>query len=98
EELYEHTVDVILRAEALERYEALPERDLFDMEYWDLEQNKLKRGGPPAPFAGEIALITGAASGIGKAAVNAFLAQGAAVVALDIDPEIQTLHRRPDYL
>lgn len=98
EELYEHTIDVILRAEALEHYEALPERDLFDMEYWDLEQNKLKRSGPPAPFAGEIALITGAASGIGKAAVDAFLAQGAAVVALDIDPAIETLHRRHGYL
>jgi rhamnose utilization protein RhaD (predicted bifunctional aldolase and dehydrogenase)/NAD(P)-dependent dehydrogenase (short-subunit alcohol dehydrogenase family) len=98
EELYEHTIDVILRAEALGRYEALPAQDIFDVEYWDLEQNKLKKGPPPAAFAGEIALVTGAASGIGKAAVASFLARGAAVVGLDLSPAVETLHRRDDYL
>ena len=73
EELYEHTIDVILRAEALERYEALPAQDIFDVEYWDLEQTKLKKAGRPPPFAGEVAWVTGAASGIGKAAVAALL-------------------------
>ena len=75
EELYEHTIDVILRAEALERYEALPAQDIFDVEYWDLEQTKLKKAGRPPPFAGEVAWVTGAASGIGKAAVAALLAR-----------------------
>ena len=98
EELYEHTIDVILRAEALERYEALPVRDIFDMEYWDLEQNKLKKSGKAPVFAGEVVLITGAASGIGKATVESFLARGAAVAALDINPAIEALHQRTDFL
>jgi rhamnose utilization protein RhaD (predicted bifunctional aldolase and dehydrogenase)/NAD(P)-dependent dehydrogenase (short-subunit alcohol dehydrogenase family) len=98
EELYEHTIGVILRAEALERYEALPAQDIFDVEYWDLEQAKLKKAGKLPVFAGEIAWITGAASGIGKAAVSSFLARGAAVVGLDRDAAVETLHRRDGYL
>jgi rhamnose utilization protein RhaD (predicted bifunctional aldolase and dehydrogenase)/NAD(P)-dependent dehydrogenase (short-subunit alcohol dehydrogenase family) len=98
EELYEHTIDVILRSTALERYEALPERDIFDVEYWDLEQNKLRKAGKPPMFAGEVALVTGAASGIGRACATALLARGAAVVAVDIAAEVCEAHRRPDYL
>ena len=82
EELYEHTIDVISRAEALERYEALPAQDLFDVEYWDLEQAKLKKAGKPPLFAGEIAWVTGAASGSARPRC-ALLARGAAVVGLD---------------
>jgi NAD(P)-dependent dehydrogenase (short-subunit alcohol dehydrogenase family) len=67
------------------------------MEYWDLEQAKLKKAGPPPVFAGEVALVTGAASGIGKACVASLLARGAAVVGLDRDPAILTLHGRADY-
>jgi NAD(P)-dependent dehydrogenase (short-subunit alcohol dehydrogenase family) len=54
----------------------------------------------PAVFAGEIALVTGAASGIGKAAVNAFMKRGAVVVGLDINPGVVDLFgsRRPDFL
>jgi rhamnose utilization protein RhaD (predicted bifunctional aldolase and dehydrogenase)/NAD(P)-dependent dehydrogenase (short-subunit alcohol dehydrogenase family) len=98
EELYEHTIDVILRAEALERYEALPAQDIFDVEYWDLEQAKLKRAGRPPQFAGEVAWVTGAASGIGKAAVESLLARGAAVVGLDLNPAVETLHARDEYV
>ncbi len=97
-ELYDHTIDVILRAEALGGYVALPAQDLFDVEYWDLEQAKLRKGGKPPAFSGEVALVTGAASGIGKAAVAAFLARGAAVVGIDLNPAIATLHDRPDFL
>jgi rhamnose utilization protein RhaD (predicted bifunctional aldolase and dehydrogenase)/NAD(P)-dependent dehydrogenase (short-subunit alcohol dehydrogenase family) len=97
-EIYDHTIDVILRAEALGGFQALPAKDLFDVEYWDLEQAKLKKGGKPPVFAGEVAFITGAASGIGKAAVAAFLARGAAVVGLDLDSKIESLHSRPDFL
>src|SRR6266705_330383 len=97
-EIYDHTIDVILRAEALGGFHALPSKDIFDVEYWDLEQAKLEKGGKPAPFAGEIALVTGAASGIGKAAVAAFLARGAAVVGLDLDAKIESLHSRMDFL
>jgi len=98
EELYEHTIDVILRAEALGRYEALPAQDIFDVEYWDLEQAKLKKAGKPPQFAGEVAWVTGAASGIGKAAVASLLARGAAVVGLDLNPAVEGLHQRDDYL
>jgi rhamnose utilization protein RhaD (predicted bifunctional aldolase and dehydrogenase)/NAD(P)-dependent dehydrogenase (short-subunit alcohol dehydrogenase family) len=97
-EIYDHTIDVILRAEALGGFQALPPRDIFDVEYWDLEQAKLKKGGKPLGFAGEVALVTGAASGIGKAAVAAFLSRGAAVVGLDLDVRIESLHARPDFL
>jgi rhamnose utilization protein RhaD (predicted bifunctional aldolase and dehydrogenase)/NAD(P)-dependent dehydrogenase (short-subunit alcohol dehydrogenase family) len=98
EELYEHTIDVILRAEALDRYEALPAQDVFDVEYWDLEQAKLKRAGRPPQFAGEVAWVTGAASGIGKAAVTSLLARGAAVVGLDLKAAVETLHARDEYV
>ena len=98
EELYEHTIDVILRADALERYEALPAQDIFDIEYWDLEQAKLRKGGRPPTLTGEVAWVTGAASGIGKATVASLLSRGAAVVGLDVNESIVGLHTRPDYL
>ena len=98
EDLYEHTIEVILRAEALGGWRALDERHLFDVEYWDLEQAKLRKAGAPLPFAGEIAVVTGAASGIGKACAEAFLRRGAAVVGLDRNPVIESLWKRPDYL
>lgn len=97
-DIYQHTIEVMLRATALGGYEALPERDIFDMEYWDLEQAKLKSSGKAPPFQGEVALVTGAASGIGKACVTSLLARGAAVVGLDINPAIEGVQRRPDYL
>jgi rhamnose utilization protein RhaD (predicted bifunctional aldolase and dehydrogenase)/NAD(P)-dependent dehydrogenase (short-subunit alcohol dehydrogenase family) len=97
-EIYEHTMDVIERAERLGGWRALPARDLFDVEYWDLEQAKLKGAGAPPAFAGEVALVTGAASGIGKACVEAFLARGAAVVGLDVDPGVERLFDRRDFL
>src|SRR3984893_9713226 len=87
-DLYSHTIDVIQRAEALGGYRALSEEELFEFEYWDLEQAKLRRAGPPPLFAGEIACVTGAASGIGKACVDSLLKRGAAVVGLDIDPQV----------
>ena len=97
-EIYEHTMDIIERAGRLGGYRALPARDLFDMEYWDLEQAKLAKAGKPPLFAGEVALVTGAASGIGRAAVEALLSRGAAVVGLDIDSRIEAMLSRRDFL
>ena len=88
-DLAEHTIDAIERADALEQWKALPERDVFDVEYWELEQAKLRRGAERPNFAGEIVLITGAASGIGRATARAFEREGAAVVGLDVDPGIE---------
>ncbi len=97
-DIYSHTMDIQMRAARLGGYQALPPKDLFDMEYWDLEQAKLKKSGPPKLFAGEVVLVTGAASGIGRACVEAFLARGAAVVGLDLDPGITQQPRRPDFV
>jgi len=97
-DIYSHTMDIQMRAARLGGYQALPPKDLFDMEYWDLEQAKLKKSGPPRLFAGEVALVTGAASGIGKACVDALLARGAAVIGLDLDPGITQAYRRPDFV
>lgn len=84
EELYRHSMDVIEDAEALGGWRALPEAQLFEVEYWDLEQAKLARAPRPAAFTGEIALVTGAASGIGKACAESLRARGACVVGLDL--------------
>jgi rhamnose utilization protein RhaD (predicted bifunctional aldolase and dehydrogenase)/NAD(P)-dependent dehydrogenase (short-subunit alcohol dehydrogenase family) len=98
EELYDHTIDVILRAEALGGWRALDPQHTFDIEYWDLEQAKLRKAGASPVFAGEVALVTGAASGIGKACVEAFLKRGAAVVGLDRNAAIGGLWKRQDFL
>jgi NAD(P)-dependent dehydrogenase (short-subunit alcohol dehydrogenase family) len=98
EELYDHTVDVILRAEALGGWRAVSERHLFDVEYWELEQAKLRKAGLPPAFTGEIAVVTGAASGIGKACVESFLERGAAVVALDRNPAVEEMWQRADVI
>jgi rhamnose utilization protein RhaD (predicted bifunctional aldolase and dehydrogenase)/NAD(P)-dependent dehydrogenase (short-subunit alcohol dehydrogenase family) len=98
EELYDHTIDVILRAEALGGWRAVGERHLFDIEYWELEQAKLRKAGPTPPFRGEVVLVTGAASGIGKACVQAFLRRGAAVAGLDRNPAIEKTWQQPEFL
>lgn len=93
-----HTIQAIQTAEALGGWQALPAKDIFEMEYWELEQAKLRKGGHSPLFQGKIVLVTGAASGIGKACVEAFQAQGAIVVALDINPEITNMFAEPTIL
>ncbi|MBV9580767.1 MAG: bifunctional aldolase/short-chain dehydrogenase [Chloroflexi bacterium] len=98
-DVYSQTIDVILRSTALGGYRALPAADIFAVEYWDLEQAKLRRGGTSPVFTGEIALVTGAASGIGKASAEALLRRGAAVIGLDISPRIcEVFGQRADFL
>jgi len=98
EELYDHTIDVIQQAEALGGWKAVDESHLFDIEYWSLEQAKLHKAEAPPVFTGEVAVVTGAASGIGKACAESFLKRGAAVVALDRNPAIEAQWKRDDVL
>lgn len=96
-DIYRNTMQIIQRAERLDAWRALPPQAIFDVEYWELEQAKLRKGGKPPVFQGEVAFITGGASGIGKSCVESMLSRGAAVVALDLNPKIETLYDDPGY-
>lgn len=93
-----HTINAIQIAENLNQWQALPEKDIFEVEYWELEQAKLKKNKASLPLQGKIALVTGAASGIGYACVKELLAQGAVVAALDLNPEITELFQTTSVL
>jgi len=97
-DIYLHTIGIISAAERLGGYRALPEAELFDVEYWDLEQAKLRRAGDPPMFAGQVAVVTGAASGIGKACAAALLTAGAAVVGMDVASSVAETHSGAGYL
>lgn len=81
---------VMQEAESVGRYHPVGEADLFDVEYWSLEQAKLARGGREGPLAGRIALVTGAAAGIGRATAEHLLSLGAHVFLTDLDAEALT--------
>ena len=83
-DLAEAAIATIGDAEAVGRFEPLSEADLFDVEYWSLEQAKLG-GAKEPPLAGQIAVITGAAGAIGFATAKAFAGAGAEVALLDLD-------------
>jgi rhamnose utilization protein RhaD (predicted bifunctional aldolase and dehydrogenase)/NAD(P)-dependent dehydrogenase (short-subunit alcohol dehydrogenase family) len=83
-DLAETNVRVIRDAEALGRYQVIPEPDTFDVEYWSLEQAKLGKGAEKL-LARHVVAVTGAGSGIGAATARAFAAEGAEVCVLDRD-------------
>jgi rhamnose utilization protein RhaD (predicted bifunctional aldolase and dehydrogenase)/NAD(P)-dependent dehydrogenase (short-subunit alcohol dehydrogenase family) len=83
-DIYETTIGIIEKAYRVGRYQALPEGDLFDMEYWSLEQAKLSKTVELA-FGRKVVWISGAASGIGRAAAAAFGRLGAHVFLADRD-------------
>ncbi|MCK5102388.1 MAG: SDR family NAD(P)-dependent oxidoreductase, partial [Cyclobacteriaceae bacterium] len=93
-----HTMKAIFQAEQLNGWETLSKSDLFEMEYWILEQEKLKKDKVSKPMQGKIALVTGAASGIGKACVERLIDAGAVVTALDINPSITTCFNQSEAL
>jgi rhamnose utilization protein RhaD (predicted bifunctional aldolase and dehydrogenase)/NAD(P)-dependent dehydrogenase (short-subunit alcohol dehydrogenase family) len=84
-EIVDHTAWVIEHAQPLGGYVTPSEADIFDVEYWELEQAKLARQPAPSALSGRVALVTGVASGIGLATAQALLAAGAAVVGVDLD-------------
>ncbi len=92
-----HTAATIQIAETLGGWTALPEADIFAIEYWELEQAKLRKGSGAKPaLQGKVALVSGAAAGIGRAIGQVLHEHGAAVVALDINPEVAEAFTGPD--
>ena len=98
EDIARHTKKAIVQAETLGAWKTLGQKDLFEMEYWSLEQAKLRKAGSTKPMQGKIALVTGAASGIGKASVERLVKEGAVVAALDINKTITTTFNQKEVL
>jgi rhamnulose-1-phosphate aldolase/alcohol dehydrogenase len=86
-EFYVNAVNVMRGAEAVSEYTALPRQEAFDIEYWLLEEAKLKRLPKPRPLSGRVALVTGSAGGIGQAIARKFIEEGACVLLNDLHPE-----------
>ncbi len=86
-EFYGNAINVMRGAEVVGGYQGLPEQEAFNIEYWALEEAKLRRMPKPKPLAGKIAIVTGGAGGIGAATASRLLADGACVVLLDVAEE-----------
>ncbi len=89
-DIYRHTMRIITAAESAGGYETLNDYDAFHAEYWPLELYKLTLLPKEKELAGKIALVTGAASGIGRAIAERFAEEGAHVVVTDVDQELAT--------
>ena len=96
-DIFDHTLKAVQWGEKLGGWTALSEQEIFELEYWELEQAKLKSGSARAEFEGKVVLVTGAASGIGRACAKAFLDKGAAVCGLDINPAVVDQYKAPAY-
>ena len=86
-EFYLNAINVMRGAEGISAYAPIDEAEKFRIEYWALEEAKLRRMPAPQPLATRIALVTGAASGIGRAIATRLAAEGACVVIADLDAE-----------
>ena len=84
-EFYNCAIQVMRGAEAIDRYEAMDEQEAFDIEYWPLEEAKLKRLPPERELDRQIIAVVGAGSGIGKATVQRLVKEGAHAVCVDVD-------------
>ena len=86
-EFYVNAINVMRGAEAITEYTSLPRQEAFDIEYWLLEEAKLQRMPAEKPLSRKVAIVTGAAGGIGKAIADKLIAEGANVVLTDISQE-----------
>lgn len=86
-EFYRCAIEVMRGAEAVSRYTALPRQEAFDIEYWALEEAKLRRMPPEQELARQVAVVVGAGSGIGKAVADRLVRAGAVVAAADLHTE-----------
>ncbi len=86
-EFYRRAIEVMRGAESVSKYMALPEQEAFDIEYWLLEEAKLKRMPAEKEFSRKIALVTGGAQGIGLATARRMVREGACVAVLDLNDE-----------
>jgi rhamnulose-1-phosphate aldolase/alcohol dehydrogenase len=86
-EFYSLAIDVMRASEAISRYQGLPRQEAFDIEYWLLEEAKLKRQPPEKELARNVAVVIGAGSGIGKATAHRVAREGAHVVCADLSAE-----------
>jgi len=84
-EFYINAINVMRGAEAISTYSPIPESEKFNIEYWELEEAKLRRMPKAKPLQGRIALVTGGGSGIGKATALRLSAEGACVIIADRD-------------
>ncbi len=91
------TVRALSYASKIGDWQGLSEAQLRDLEYWELEQAKLKSQKPPLELTGKVAVVSGAAAGIGKACTEVLAEKGAVVVGLDIDPAILQRMDRPGF-
>lgn len=91
------TTDALCRAQSLGQWQGLSRSELRDLEYWELEQAKLKKQKPDAELAGKIAVVSGAAAGIGFACAQVLNEKGAVVVGLDVNPDILNVMDAPDF-
>ncbi|HEY3905320.1 MAG TPA: bifunctional aldolase/short-chain dehydrogenase [Streptosporangiaceae bacterium] len=86
-EFYVNAINVMRGAESVSRYAPIPESEKFRIEYWELEEAKLRRRPKPKPLTGRIALVTGGGSGIGRATALRLAAEGACLVVADKDSQ-----------
>ncbi len=95
-DIVRHTIFAIQYGESIGGWKPLSEKQIFEMEYWELQQSKSKTDSSMPELQGKIALVTGAASGIGLACAEALREKGAVIIGLDLNPECVLMFNQED--